>query len=109
LVDHWNGTSWKVVASPKSGSRSQFTSISAVSGSDVWAAGSYNEAGFTWPLVDHWNGTSWKVLAPPKAPGSASQFTSVSALSGPDVWAAGSYTQGGVDWPFADELTPGAT
>src|SRR4029077_14852792 len=79
--------SWRVSAAPPAGTASRFTSISALSDTDVWAAGSYTQGGVDWPLLDHWNGASWQVLAAPQA-GSASRLTSVSALSGPDVWAA---------------------
>ena len=93
--------SWRVAVAPQAGSASTFTAISALSDTDVWAAGSYTQGGVDWPLLDHWNGTSWQSLPAPQA-GSASRFTSISALSGTDVWAAGSYTQGGVDWPLLD-------
>ena len=107
LLDHWNGTSWQVLAAPQAGSASRFTSVSA-SGSDVWAAGSYTQGGVDWPLLDHWNGTSWQVVGAPRT-GTASSFTSISALSATDVWAAGSYTQGGFNWPVVEQYGPGPT
>jgi hypothetical protein len=105
LLDHWNGTSWQVLPAPRAGSASRFASVSALptptAADDVWAAGSYTQAGVDWPLLDHWNGSSWQVVPGPHA-GSAGRFTSVSALGGSDVWAAGSYTQGGVDRSILD-------
>ena len=108
LVDHWNGTSWQVLAAPQAGSASRFTSVSALSATDVWAAGSFTENGVSVPFADHWNGTSWQVVRAPQT-GSASAFTSMTALSGPDVWAAGSFTQGGVNSPFVAQYGPGPT
>ena len=39
VIEHWNGTSWKVVASPNTGTATALNSISAISPSDIWAAG----------------------------------------------------------------------
>jgi hypothetical protein len=108
LLDHWNGTSWQVLAAPQAGSASRFTSVSALGATDVWAGGSFTEGGVSRPFVDHWNGSSWQVVRAPKT-GTASTFTSISALSTTDVWAAGSYTQGGVDWPVVEQFGPGPT
>ena len=87
-----NAASWRVVAAPQAGSPSRFTAMTALSDTDVWAAGSYTQNGVDWPLVNHWNGTSWQVLAAPRS-GSASRFTAMTALSDTDVWAAGSHTR----------------
>jgi hypothetical protein len=96
-----NTSTWRVVAAPQAGSTSRFSSTTALSDTDVWAAGTYTQGGVDWPLLDHWNGTSWKVRLAPQA-GSGSRFTSVSALSDTDVWAGGSYTQAGLDRPLLD-------
>jgi len=95
-----NTPSWRVTAAPQAGSASRFTATTALSDTDVWAAGSYTQSGVDWPVLDHWNGTSWQSHLAPHA-GSASRFTSVSA-SGSDIWAAGSYTQAGIDWPLLE-------
>src|SRR5438128_4364418 len=50
-----NTASWRVVAAPPAGSASRFTATSALSDTDVWAAGSYTQGGADWPLVDHWD------------------------------------------------------
>jgi hypothetical protein len=40
LVEHWNGTSWSVVASPNSASTiNQLFAVAAVSATDIWAVG----------------------------------------------------------------------
>jgi hypothetical protein len=42
LVEHWNGTSWNVVPSPnQDGLDNDLLGVDAVSGSDVWAVGTY--------------------------------------------------------------------
>jgi hypothetical protein len=96
-----NTATWRVVAAPHAGTTSRFTATTALSDTDVWAAGSYTQGGVDRPLLRHWNGASWQLLAAPGA-GSASRFTSISATSSTDVWAAGSYTQGGVDRPLLE-------
>ncbi|MDQ1479438.1 MAG: hypothetical protein QOI44_299 [Actinomycetota bacterium] len=96
-----SSASWRVVAAPLAGSSSRFEATTALSDSDVWAAGAYIQGGVDWPLLDHWNGTSWQVLRAPQA-GTASRFTSISALSDTDVWAGGSYTQAGAERSLLD-------
>ncbi|MDQ1447098.1 MAG: hypothetical protein QOC79_69, partial [Actinomycetota bacterium] len=96
-----NTPSWRVVAAPLAGSTSRFEATTALSDTDVWAAGSYTQGGVDWPLLDHWNGTSWQVLRAPQA-GTGSRFTSISALTDTDVWAGGSYTQAGAERPLLD-------
>ncbi|MDQ1479439.1 MAG: hypothetical protein QOI44_300, partial [Actinomycetota bacterium] len=46
------GASWTVLPAPQTGSASSFTSISALSSDDVWAAGSYTQSGINWPVVE---------------------------------------------------------
>jgi hypothetical protein len=58
LTEHWNGTAWQVVASPDppSGYLDSLWGISAVSRTDIWAAGT-TDYGST--LITHWNGKHW--------------------------------------------------
>jgi hypothetical protein len=73
LIEHWDGTSWKIVSSPNVGPNSQYQSnqlygITAISANDIWAYGSYfasdgSEQQST--LVEHWNGTAWTIVPSP--------------------------------------------
>ena len=58
LIEHWNGTRWKVIPGPDppSGYLNILDAASAVSRADIWAVGSTDYAS---TLVAHWNGTSW--------------------------------------------------
>ena len=58
LIEHWNGTRWKVIPSPDppSGYLNILDAASAVSRADIWAVGSTDYAS---TLVAHWDGTSW--------------------------------------------------
>ena len=45
LIEHWNGSSWKVVPAPDTGGTSgSLASVRAVSASSVWAVGTYDTA-----------------------------------------------------------------
>jgi hypothetical protein len=73
LIEHWDGTSWKIVPSPNIGPHSVYQSnelwgITAVSANDVWAFGAYFAAdgsGQQSTLVLHWNGTGWTIVPSP--------------------------------------------
>src|SRR6059058_2781047 len=78
-------------ASPNpSATANSLSSVSAVSGSDAWAAGYYsNSAGVRKTLILRWDGTAW-TQAPSPSPGSGdSQLRGVSAVSARDAWAVG--------------------
>jgi hypothetical protein len=62
------------------------SSVSAVSGADAWAVGSYSQRGRTFIYGVHWNGHSWARTSLPSIRGTLS---SVSARSAGDVWAVG--------------------
>ncbi|HEY5988780.1 MAG TPA: hypothetical protein VIV12_20730, partial [Streptosporangiaceae bacterium] len=94
LIDHWNGSEWKQVASPNPGSeRNQLVAVAAVSASNAWAVGSYAPAGADQTLILHWNGTVWKHVASPSpaAPDNPSYLDGVAAVSSRNAWAVGSY------------------
>jgi len=73
LIEHWDGTSWKIVPTPNIGPHSVYQSnqlygITAVSANDIWAFGSFFAAdgsGQQSTLVLHWNGTSWAIVPSP--------------------------------------------
>ena len=68
VIEHWNGTSWKVVASPNTGTATALNSISAISPTDIWAAGCSacgDVGGNTPALIEHWDGISWTVNPAP--------------------------------------------
>ena len=87
LTEHWNGSSWTVVASPNVGSSDNaLLSIVAVSANDIWAVG---YSGLN-TLTEHWNGSSWLVVASPNM-GLSSTLSGVTALSTNDIWAVGNF------------------
>ncbi len=90
LVEHWNGSSWSVVASPNMGSTHDYLSrVTAISANDIWAVGGYftlDSVGQT--LIEHWNGTSWSIVASPTS-GTLAALSGVAAVSASNVWAVG--------------------
>ena len=68
VIEHWNGTSWKIVASPNTGTATALNSISAISPTDIWAVGCNGcgdvSAGVP-ALIEHWDGASWNVNPAP--------------------------------------------
>ena len=74
LIEHWNGSKWRIVPSPNG---SQFGSrlfgVAALSANDAWAVGSYSPQSGEIPpsntLVEHWNGTKWSIVPSPNLTG----------------------------------------
>jgi hypothetical protein len=88
LIEHWNGRSWKVQASPKPRGFQRYNELSAVaatSSTDAWAVGAARNR----TLIEHWNGKAWKIQASPKLRLSA--LSGVAATSSRNAWAVGKY------------------
>jgi hypothetical protein len=87
LTEHWNGTTWSVVASPNMGSgNNALTGVAAVSTSDVWAVG----GSFNGPFIEQWNGTKWSIVLSPAA---SIELNGVTVISASDIWAVGQVFQ----------------
>ncbi len=93
LIEHWNGTSWKVVASPNVGSfENHLNGVAVVSASNVWTVGNYlNGNNTSQTLIEHWNGTSWSVVASPNVGLGDNFLNAVTVVSASDIWAVGSF------------------
>ncbi|HLJ35922.1 MAG TPA: hypothetical protein VKU38_19850, partial [Ktedonobacteraceae bacterium] len=63
LIEHWDGSSWKVVASPTFEHGGQFDGIAATSANDIWAVGYGSKQLLT--LIEHWNGSTWTIVKSP--------------------------------------------
>lgn len=87
LIEHWNGSAWKIVPFPKDEpADSSLRGVAEVSHNDVWAVGLSvfpNAA-----LFEHWDGKTWKVVPSPYIYG-GSEMLAVTAISSKNVWAAG--------------------
>lgn len=89
LVLHWDGSRWTQVASPAAATAgsSELDGVSAISGTDAWAAGYATGTQGDTTLVLHWNGKSWATVASPSQ--GASVLTSISAVSPGNALAVG--------------------
>lgn len=103
LVEHWNGGSWHVVASPNPrGLDAYLYSVTALSSTNIWAVGCQGYDCNIAPLVEHWNGTSWSIVSSPSLSTTA-VLRGVTAISASDIWAVGYYNT--VNSPMDKTLT----
>jgi hypothetical protein len=82
LAEAWNGTRWRVQATPKP--PGAFISVSCSSPRACTAVGSYspNSDGATRSMAQRWNGTRWTIQAAPDPPGAlSSELLAVSCSS----------------------------
>lgn len=100
LIEHWNGTAWKVVKAPTN-TTFKLHGVSAVAANDIWATGERGARRVT-TLALHWDGTAWRVVPTPIA-GSGNNFFEggVKAISSTDVWGVGWYAVGTSFRPLA--------
>jgi len=93
LTEHWDGTSWTVVASPNTGAGdNSLFNVAAVAPGNAWAVGRSYAAASGSPsqaLVEHWNGSSWSIVPVPQVGSQDNVLGGVAATSANDVWAVG--------------------
>lgn len=104
LIEHWDGSKWKVIPSPNpSGAKnSDLNSVSAASPTSIWAVGEYDSATSfqTKPLILHWDGQHWTRQNNP-APGIFDFLDAVTATSGGEAWAVGHFLKNKFETPLA--------
>ena len=107
LVEHWDGTQWRVVPSPNvytNGSATQgdtntLMAVSALSPNDVWMVGSSTSAtkrstlepGGTWTekLIEHWDGKQVTIVPSPNPALTGTMLRGVAAIAPDNVWTVG--------------------
>jgi hypothetical protein len=92
LVEHWDGTTWSIVASPNpvGALDSELIGVSCTSTTNCFAAGDWAGASSAGTLIEQWDGTSWTISpsAPPIGP-SAAPSTRVAAGTASPVTSSG--------------------
>ena len=87
MMLHWNGNAWTLAKAPAiGGAPLGADAISAVSPTDVWAAGTYSVSD---QAIVRWDGKTWTQMKIP-AICETSCLYGVSAVSPTDAWTAGS-------------------
>jgi hypothetical protein len=99
LIEHWNGTRWRVVKSPFRG-EGELTGIAALSANDVWAVG-FRSANPYGSLILHWNGGSWSIVDDGH-PTDNTWLRGVVALGPDNLWAGGATQENGDVVAFAE-------
>jgi hypothetical protein len=96
VTEHWDGTSWSVVANPDPTGDASLNGVTATSADDVWAVGYSNASRCSnggpqcQTVAMHWDGSSWSVATTPDPPSSyLNDLEGVTALSSGDIWAVG--------------------
>jgi hypothetical protein len=93
VITHWDGHRWLgSEASPK-GMGLSFMSVTALSPTNVWAAGNESVRGNGFrSLIEHWNGQNWSVVpSPHPGPRGRGFLLGMSAIGPSDIWAVGYY------------------
>jgi hypothetical protein len=94
LIEHWNGTRWARVSSPKRKGGGELYAL-APDGKGLWAVG--DDGANT--LVERWNGKAWSIVPSPSPNGGCGtdSLAAVSSLSASDAWAVGLIDQTNCD------------
>jgi hypothetical protein len=98
LIEHWNGSNWKIQpsANPANTSVSFLNGVACVTESLCTAAGGYvDSAGTAQTLAERWNGTVWEIQPTPNPAGAFYvAFNGVSCPAERECTAVGFYVDG---------------
>ncbi|HEV2372391.1 MAG TPA: hypothetical protein VGS19_09485 [Streptosporangiaceae bacterium] len=87
LVEHWDGSAWRVVPAPGAGT---LIGLATAAADDVWAVGSTVDGNKpVRTLAERWDGTRWRVVGSPNTGPYGNRLVAVSAASPSSVWAVG--------------------
>jgi hypothetical protein len=87
VLEHFNGTSWKVMSTPSSFAGAGVFAIAARSDSDLWIFSVHDPLTAS-VLLAHWNGSSW-TTSPSPIPADTSVSIGSAASSPSHVWLFG--------------------
>jgi hypothetical protein len=88
LIEHDNGSGWRVVTAPHIADGARLTAVRAGSARDIWAVGLGYGTNFS-PVALHYDGARWRRVPTPKL-ATTGQFNGVAVRSATDAWAVGS-------------------
>src|ERR1700736_515874 len=98
LIEHWDGSSWRIVASPNQTVSntpvdSRLESVAFTSTSNCLAVGT-SLGLIPTMLVEHWDGTFWSIVPSANPSTANNQLHAVACSSAVDCWAVGTYKTG---------------
>ena len=104
LIEHWDGSSWTIVASPDGDAvQESLNGVTCVSSTDCWAVGYSDSTGngvlgnVKETLIMRWNGSSWGVVSSPNQDQMLhNRLNGITCLSASDCWAVGISSAGEV-------------
>jgi hypothetical protein len=101
LIEHWNGTNWKIVPSPNKGGNGHLNGVGVISASNIWAVGGFLVDSGAGPspkraLAEQWDGTGWNIISCPNVSGPSqtpidNALQGVAADSAGALWAVGTF------------------
>jgi hypothetical protein len=92
LVEHYNGTRWKIVKSPEGG----LLSVVALSAGYLWAVGSKSccNGNSTRTAIERYDGRRWKLVKSPNSSRGSGELRGIGAISRRNLWAVGDSAAG---------------
>lgn len=87
MIVHWSGKAWSRVPSPNPGTDDLLNGVTAISPTDIWAAGWYSGLTTSGPLLLNWNGRKWSQVRTNFT--DFANVSSISASSAKNIWAVG--------------------
>ena len=123
LIEHWDGASWAIVASPNASVRTNdLAALDVIGANDAWAVGDYLGTVRDLALTEHWDGAHWTLVDAEDPAAGINRLSGVSAVSPTDVWAVGFRRESdstspqtliehwdGLHWKVASSPSPGRT
>jgi hypothetical protein len=103
LIEHWDGTSWSIVASPNTSDiqHNGLSDVSCSAPSDCWTVG-YT----TFPhraLIQHWNGAVWSFVNPANLGGHPHALYGLACTGISQCWAVGYANNGNANQTLAEK------
>jgi len=100
LIEHWNGATWSIAASPNPASGFHTTNtlggVVAITPKNAWAFGFYEKSTASFrTLIEHWDGIKWSVVASPNSGPGENTLAAGVARSSTDIWAVGYHNDPG--------------
>ncbi len=89
LIEHWDGTSWSIVADPNT-PNTYLYGVKCTSATQCFAVGYYGSSSVYQTLIEQWNGSAWSVLASPNTSATEPNVLyGIDCMSASDCWTAG--------------------